>query len=480
VRILQFNNYADPVGGAEVYALALTRELGRRGHEVGLFGTSPDREVDEPHLRVVRRPRYDAAVLAEEPAVRAALLRFAGAVRPELVHVHNVYSLGLDTLVALGTLGVPIVQTVHDFSLLCPNAWCVRGDGTNCAGGAGAQCFAHGCDKNYPFDPEVALHTLAKQRALRERVDLTLCPSVRLCELMRAHGARDVRRLPYFIEPIPVPLDGAAQRAEHELVFLGRLEPEKGVDTLLAAMPAILAGEPRTRLTIVGGGSLAEPLERRARELALGDAVRFQRQLPRAELGRFYATATACVLPSIWTENSPLVAYECLSAGLPMIASRIGGIPDLVEDGECGFTFRPRDAADLAQQALRLLRLSGTERARLSAAMRERSRAFRVDEHMAQLEPLYADLVRRSATAPRRELDDDWAALLQRIGGETRRLQRLAADQEGYIRHLEGELQRRPSLADGVPAPAATHAPAPDPGLLRRLARALFPVRPAG
>jgi len=415
VRILQFNNYADPVGGAEVYALALTRELGRRGHEVGLFGTSPDREVDEPHLRVVRRPRYDAAVLAEEPAVRAALLRFAGAVRPELVHVHNVYSLGLDTLVALGTLGVPIVQTVHDFSLLCPNAWCVRGDGTNCAGGAGAQCFAHGCDKNYPFDPEVALHTLAKQRALRERVDLTLCPSVRLCELMRAHGARDVRRLPYVIEPIPGPLDGAAQRAEHELVFLGRLEPEKGVDTLLAAMPAILAGEPRTRLTIVGGGSLAEPLERRARELALGDAVRFQRQLPRAELGRFYATATACVLPSIWTENSPLVAYECLSAGLPMLASERGGLPELLEGGAGGFTFRAGDARHLAERALAFLALPRAERERLSTWLRARAATLAPGPHLERVEALYAEALATPArSAP--ALDEDLLAALDAVG----------------------------------------------------------------
>src|SRR5687767_8376290 len=155
VRILQVNNYADDVGGAEVYAQALTRELRQRGHAVVFFGTTPDREVQEEELRIVRRPRYDPAVLTRDPRVREALEETIQRVRPELIHVHNVYSLGIDVLELLGRTGIPVVQTIHDFGLLCPNSWCVLPEGTPCSGVVGAKCFRNNCQQNYPYDAEV-------------------------------------------------------------------------------------------------------------------------------------------------------------------------------------------------------------------------------------------------------------------------------------------------------------------------------------
>jgi hypothetical protein len=109
VRILQFNNYADPVGGAEVYAQALCHELRKRGHAVGFFGTSPNQDADDEQLRVVRRPRYDARVLFQDPVVRVALQEFLGRFRPDLIHIHNVFSLGVDVLEALGATRIPLL-----------------------------------------------------------------------------------------------------------------------------------------------------------------------------------------------------------------------------------------------------------------------------------------------------------------------------------------------------------------------------------
>ncbi|HEX6884458.1 MAG TPA: glycosyltransferase [Planctomycetota bacterium] len=445
MRILQFNNYADPVGGAEVYALALTRELRQRGHEVVFFGTSPDREASEEHLRVVQRPRYDTARLTRDPSVRQALEETLRRFRPELIHVHNVSAMGIDVLEGLGQSGVPVLQTVHDFSLLCPNSWCVLPDGTACPGGAGAKCFQNECKQNYPYDGEVALHTLLRQRVMAAVVDLAVSPSRYLADMTRAGGVREVRHLHYFIDPI---VSGpSTPRAANELVFIGRLEPEKGIEHLLDAMPAILKGHAEARLTIVGGGSLSESLQARARDLGLGTAVTFVSHVPRAELGRFYATSTACVLPSIWSENSPLVAYECLFAGLPMIASRIGGIPELVAEGKAGFTFTPRDPRDLAEKALKLLALPPVERERMSEAMRQRARDFQPTPHLERLEALYAELLR---TAPRRSapvlpVDADLLALLAQYGRERARMASLFHEHVSYIAQLEQGLGQQRS-----------------------------------
>jgi glycosyltransferase involved in cell wall biosynthesis len=440
VRILQINNYADPVGGAEVYALALTRELGERGHEVGFFGTSPDRESDEDRLRVVRRPRYDVRFLFQDPLVRDALATMVARFRPDLMHVHNVYSLGVDVLEYLGTTDVPLVQTVHDFSLLCPNSWCVWGDGSPCSGGVGAKCFLHDCQRNYPYDPEVALHTLLKQRTLAGIVDLSICPSRHLAGLMRDGGARDVRHLNYFIDPIAA--GAAGERSARELVYIGRLEPEKGVEHVLDAMPHILRVDPGVHLSIIGSGSLESALAARARELELGTSATFVSHVPRSELGRFYATATACVLPSIWSENSPLVAYECLAAGLPMIASRIGGIPELVQDGLGGFTFTPRDPRDLAEKVERFLGLPANERARMSVAMRAAAERFRVTPHVDRMEELYVEVHTRGHGSHPANLtiDRDLLAVLAEYGSEKGRLGALFLEHTAYIRRLEQTL----------------------------------------
>jgi len=489
VRILQINNYADPVGGAEVYALALARELAERGHEVGFFGTSPDRDADEEKLRIVRRPRYDVRVLFHDPLVRDALAAIIARFRPELLHVHNVFSLGADVLELLGTSGLPIVHTVHDFSLLCPNSWCVWGDGSPCSGGVGAKCFLHDCQRNYPYDPEVALHTLLKQRTLAGIVDISICPSRYLAERMRSSGARDVRHLNYFIDPIAA--GAAGEREPKELVYIGRLEPEKGVEYLLEAMPHILRADPIVHLTIIGGGSLESTLVARVRSQGLERSATFRSHVPRAELGRVYATATACVLPSIWSENSPLVAYECLAAGLPMIASRIGGIPELVEEEVGGFTFTPRDPCDLAAKALRLLDLAPSERARMSVALRAAAEGFRIAPHLDRIEALYdeARARPRSSPGPSLTIDRDLLAVLAEYGGEKGRLGALFHEHTTYIRHLEQTLATRPPAAsaeehrrlirelEGSLAQHRARLDALEAGgtkqILRRLARAL-------
>jgi glycosyltransferase involved in cell wall biosynthesis len=474
VRILQINNYADPIGGAEVYALSLTRELGNRGHDVSFFGTAPDHDVEEDRLRIVRRPRYDARVLFRDSVVAGALEQTLRCFRPELIHLHNVFSLGVDVLARLRAADVPVVQTVHDFSLLCPNSWCVWADGTSCSGGAGAKCFEHECEKNYPFDAEVALHTLLKQRALVDVVDLSICPSIHLADLMRAHGSRQVVHLNYFIDPIGA--EPGLERSSRDLLFVGRLQPEKGVVHLLDAMPLILRSAPDVRLTIVGGGALAGDLKTRAGHLGLNQSVTFLDHVPREALGRFYASSTACVLPSIWSENSPLVAYECMSAGLPMIASRIGGIPELVVEGEAGYTFRPRDHEDLARSVLRLLELPAEARARMSAAMRARALSFQAAGHVGRLEELYAKTREgRGGNGSRTGTsDDDLLTLLAQSSQEKQRLAELFLEHVAHIRHLETALTEKARVNGGAPAefPPETTRDQGANRVLMRLARA--------
>lgn len=388
MRILHFCNYADLVGGAEVYAHGLVAALRSRGHAVALFGGSSEREVDTEDLRVIRRPVYDVARLVRDPAAISALKEYQERFRPDVVHAHNLFSVALEVLDYLGRCGVPLVHTVHDYQLLCPNSWCVRGDGTPCPGGAGAQCFQHECTRNYPYDSWSVLLSALRQRLVSVSTRIAIAPSSHLAERLRDHGWVDVRHLPYFVDGLPPPVSG--DRAEYELIYVGRLEREKGVEVLLAAMPEILSTIPRVRLTLIGGGSQEQVLRKQIELAKIGSAVQFLRHVPRQELSVHYGRAAACILPSVWTENSPLVAYECLAAGLPLLGSRIGGIPELLEP-ECGLTFAPRDASDLARTVIRFLRMPLAEREGMSAKARLRAQLHDKTRHVDQIEGLYRE-----------------------------------------------------------------------------------------
>lgn len=420
MKILQLSAYADPIGGAEIYRDGLTEELERRGHTVARFGTSPDRELDEPLDRVVRRGTFDPTRLVRDDAVTDALATLLDRFDPDLVHVHNLYSLALSVDRLLAASGRPVVQTVHDYSVVCPNAWCTRPDGTLCEGGAGAKCFEHDCGANYPFDAKLVLVTRLRHRLLQGLIRAAICPSRYLADLYGNHGFRNVRHVFNYVDAQKLALE-PAERSARELLYLGRLDPEKGIDQLLEAMPRILEAEPETRLTVVGGGLAADSLHEHASRLGLDASVTFHAKVPYEEVKRFYATATLKILPSIWCENSPLTAYECMVAGLPMVGCRIGGIPDLVADGETGALCRPRDPGDLADKVVALLR-DPEGRARMSQRMQERAGDFTRERNVDQVEAIYREVLEAGdagAPEPTAVPDDDFVIydrLLQDLG----------------------------------------------------------------
>jgi glycosyltransferase involved in cell wall biosynthesis len=412
VRILHVCNYAERVGGAEVYAHSVVDALRERGYEVALFGASEAEEVDVDGLRVIQRPAHDSSRLVRDPAALSAVREYVGRFRPTLIHAHNVFSISLDVLQYLWTCGIPLLHTVHDFQLLCPNSWCVRGDGSPCPGGAGAQCFEHDCQRNYPFEPSGVLLAALRHKLLAPRTKLAIAPSRYLVARLQAHGWRDVRHLPYFVKlPPAVP----RERSPHELLYVGRLEPEKGVGLLIDALPRIRAVAPEVRLTVLGSGTQQHALQSMAASLRLGPSVRFLSKVPRSEVARHCESAALCVLPSVWTENSPLVAYECLHSGLPMVGSRLGGIPELI-DPDCGLTFNPGDPEDLARAVTDFLQLPKHQRDAMSSACMARSAMYDLAGHLNQLEAFYATLLSDRQTAPPSDplLSPDLLSILER------------------------------------------------------------------
>jgi glycosyltransferase involved in cell wall biosynthesis len=188
-----------------------------------------------------------------------------------------------------------------------------------------------------------------RDRSLRSARHV-LCPSAYLRDVALRWGL-DPDRVSVLPNPAPeVPelpsrdeLRTELGLAGNVLVFAGRLGPQKALGVLLDALVAA----PDVALAVAGDGPERAGLERRARELGLDGRVSFLGTVPRARVLRLFRAADASVLPSAW-ENFPHTVVEALAVGCPVIATAVGGVPEIVRDGENGLLVAPRDASALA------------------------------------------------------------------------------------------------------------------------------------
>jgi glycogen(starch) synthase len=179
------------------------------------------------------------------------------------------------------------------------------------------------------------------------------------------------------------------------LLFFGRLEELKGVQVLLAALPAVLAKHPGARLVICGSGPMEPELRRMADALGVGHAVELVGWLDGDGLAAQLAAAQVVVVPSMWPEAFGLTCLEALASGRAVVASAVGGLPDLVRDGETGLLVVPGDSIVLAA-AVNRLAADEQLRRRLGRAGRALAAEYTMDRHVHAVLTAYRDALARA------------------------------------------------------------------------------------
>ena len=174
---------------------------------------------------------------------------------------------------------------------------------------------------------------------------------------------------------------------------VGRLVPEKGVDVFLRAAALVSGVVPQAAFLVVGDGPLRPDLEHRAAVLGLSGTVTFTGY--RSDATRLLAGLDVLAVPSR-SDGSPLVVCEAMAAGVPVVASRVGGLPDLVEDGGSGLLVRPGEAEDLARALVSLL-LDPEAARRLGARGRALAATRSHEQLVDRMTQLYADVARAPA-----------------------------------------------------------------------------------
>jgi glycosyltransferase involved in cell wall biosynthesis len=282
-----------------------------------------------------------------EPEDVARAVRLSGA---RVVHAHNLHpAFGWRALAAARAAGARVVLHLHQYRLVCAIGVCfTRGaECTRCHGRDTLPGVRLNCRGSRPESLAYGVSLALWQRRLLEQADAVIIPSVFAGERLRKLGAPlPAERLHVLAPPVPVPADSSAGTPGRSpgtyALVVSRLSPEKGVDVAIDACR--IAGIP---LVVAGDGPERDALGRRA----VGSDVQLVGRVEDAELARLRAGAAIALAPSRSAETFGLAAAESMAAALPVAASRVGALPELV--GEEGLV-APGDAAALARAIDRL------------------------------------------------------------------------------------------------------------------------------
>jgi len=393
------------IGGVELYTRRLAHRLRAAGHRIAvaamerLDADQPEplrvEETNEDGVTVCRlatRKAPGARAFADtyqHPAIEAWLADWLARERPDVLHLHSGYLLGGAVLRAAARHAVPVVVTLHDFWFICPRVTMLHPSQACCSGPEAAikcaWCLSTG-QRRYRVPEQIlgapAARRLARWLAVPPLSSLTelpsrmrnidarqqallpalagaaavLSPSRFLRDEMVRAGVDRARiaLLPYGIEPrAPLPRragDGVAVRVG----FLGQIAPHKGIHVLVRAWRVL---PHRSIELVIHGDMTREPhYVRELRALAADDPrIVFAGPLGQQDLDTLFRRIDILAVPSVWYENSPLVIHEARRAGLPVLASRLGGMAELVRDGEDGLLAEPGNPASFAQQIDRLI-----------------------------------------------------------------------------------------------------------------------------
>ena len=447
-------------GGTEVVTRDTALELLARGHDVHVLAVDPaarGKSIDVSHedyeyhglkVRMIGLPRrksrldiireaYDHDLVAEH------VRRYAKLVRPDVVHMFHLSRLSGSVIDVFRELGTPLVYTPTDFWAVCARSTLQKPSGELSTGPdeLSSNCLeCQGARELFPEDvlpetadargfyrelarralaraegehPNMALvrAMLARTAFLRERInslDAILAPTKLMYRMLTANGID-----PALIQISPYGLDASAfrgagrPRSEGDglrVGFMGTIHQQKGLHVLLEAFER-LPRESGATLRVCGDLRSYPDYARKVYSMAGGDPrINFAGSFPNVRMPDELGKIDVLAVPSTWYENTPLVIYSAFAAGIPVVASNLGGMAEVVRDGENGLLFEPGDPDDLARRLRLLIDEPGLLERLGEGAGDVRSVEDSVDEILALYERLRAGKRQRLASdvaAPR-------------------------------------------------------------------------------
>ena len=400
MKILQVNKFNYVRGGAEKYFIEISKNLEKLGHQVAIFSMHHPKNNPSPWDKYfVSRLSFNEARLRDYLITPARVLyslearrKFKKIIkdfRPDIIHIHNIYhQISPSILKVAKNYKIPVIMHLHDYKLLCPNYQlfvdnkiCYR-----CRGGRYYNCLKHRCLKKSWSRSLLATVEMYLHHKILKIYEKNISHFIAPSQFMKktvvdfAWPEDKIELIYNFSEKMKNLSPGPNE--DYGLYF-GRLSKEKGLDVLLKALS--LSQEKNT-LKIVGSGPEEDNLKKMVLDLNLSHRVEFLGYRQGQELHDIINKARLIYLPSLWNENMPLTLLESLELAKVVIASRTGGLPELIEPGYSGFLFENGNFEELAKIIDSTFDYDLEE---MGQRARDRVKDLKVEQHMKKLIALY-------------------------------------------------------------------------------------------
>lgn len=356
MNILQVNKFFFVSGGAARYFFEVSRLLANHEHRVAYFSTyQPENKKTEWDKYFAKHDLIGIATgLFYSIEAKKKIISLLNDYSPDIAHLHSIYHhLSPSVILELKRRRIPIVQTIHDYHLIAPNRSLFHN---------GEICEITKPDNFYKAIPHKCIKDsyLASFLEVMEKyfqyyagwernlVDLFIAPSLFMRDKLVEFGIdpKKITNLPYFVDTDAyTPIYGNGDY----ILYFGRLSAEKGLSFLIDVMCRL----PKLKLLIAGRGNEEQTLKIKIEKLGLQN-IRFVGFKDGNELKSLIRNARFTVLPSLWYDVSPISILEANACGKPMVASDIGGIPELVKNDQTGLLFKPGNIENCTEKILKL------------------------------------------------------------------------------------------------------------------------------
>jgi glycosyltransferase involved in cell wall biosynthesis len=340
MKVLLVHNAYGAFSGEEAFLRAQKKLLEERGHQVVSFRRS---SAQISNMRWGKTQAFFSGIysLRSRGRMRRLLLR----TRPDIVHIHNLYPfISPSVLGVCRRMCVPVVMTVHNYRLICPTGlFMVKGQVCRrCTGGREFWCVLHNCTGGWAKSIGYAARNFAARKWQFYRRNVARYMA--LTDFQRqqlVQGGFPVERIDVVPNMIDTVNTSPSSTPGSYVGYVGRISPEKDIPTLMNAARIC------TSIRFQAAGSYDSVSNLVAQ---LPNNFDFLGHLRKERLALFYAESRIVVLCSVCYEGFPTMILEAMAAGKPVVCSKIGGLPEIVEEGVTGLLFRPGDAQDLAEK----------------------------------------------------------------------------------------------------------------------------------
>ena len=398
MKILMVNKFLYPKGGAETYTLKLGQELEKRGNEVQYFGMYDEKNTVgnklnlytqnmDFHTNKLKKITYPFKIIYSFDAKRK-MKKIISDFKPDIIHLNNInFQLTPSIIDIAYKMKVPIVQTVHDYQMVCPNHflynWKEKKICEKCIKGSKWNCTKYNCIHNSKAKSILgSIEGIIYSKILKSysKVNLYICPSKFLEEELLKNDVFKGKTVSIcnFIE---LNKNSEITKKEDYVLYFGRLAEEKGLIELIEAMKKL----PNIKLKIAGTG----PLEKIIKSESNIEYVGFKTG---DELKELIAKAKFAIYPSVWFENCPLSILEAESYGTPVITANYGGMKELVENNETGILINEINPENLRKNIEELYNDDNKIRYLSKNCIDKRKKMITLQQYTNKLEELYTTI----------------------------------------------------------------------------------------